>query len=62
MLTRIRVIGYKSLKNVEVELTGLSVLLGPNASGKSNFLDCLQLLSKLATSRTIKEQGNRITE
>jgi len=55
LLTRIHIQGYKSLKNVEVRLSELSVLFGPNASGKSNFLDCLQLLSKLATSRTIKE-------
>lgn len=55
MLTRIHIQGYKSLKNVELKLSELSVLFGPNASGKSNFLDCLQLLSKLATSRTIKE-------
>lgn len=55
MLTRIHIQGYKSLKNVEVRLSELTVLFGPNAAGKSNFLDCLQLLSKLATSRTIKE-------
>lgn len=55
MLTRIHIQGYKSLENVEVRLSELSVLFGPNAAGKSNFLDCLQLLSKLATSRTIKE-------
>lgn len=55
MLTRIHIQGYKSLKNVEVRLSELFVLFGPNAAGKSNFLDCLQLLSKLATSRTIKE-------
>jgi predicted ATPase len=55
MLTRIQIRGYKSLKNVEVRMADLSVLFGPNAAGKSNFLDCLQLLSKLASSRTIKE-------
>jgi predicted ATPase len=55
MLTRIHIQGYKSLKNVEVRLSELCVLFGPNAAGKSNFLDCLQLLSKLATSRTIKD-------
>ena len=31
------------------------MLLGPNAAGKSNFLDALQLFAKLATSRTLKE-------
>ena len=54
MLTRIHVKGYKSLNDVEVRLPNLAVLFGPNASGKTNFLDCLQLLSKLATSRTLK--------
>ena len=33
----------------------LTLLFGPNAAGKSNFLDALQLLSKLATSRTLKD-------
>ena len=55
MLKRIKVSGYKSLRNVEVELQPLSVLFGPNGAGKSNFLDALQLLSKLATSRTLKD-------
>lgn len=55
MLNRIHIRGYKSIRDLEVRLLALSVLFGPNAAGKSNFLDCLQLLSKLATSRTIKE-------
>lgn len=55
MLKRIRVKGYKSLEDVEVSLRPLSVLLGPNAAGKSNFLDVLQLLSRLVTTRTLKE-------
>ncbi len=55
MLKRIHIKGYKSLSDVNVELTPLTLLFGPNAAGKSNFLDALQLLSKLATSRTLKE-------
>lgn len=55
MLKRIYVKGYKSLSDVEVRLSPLAVLFGPNAAGKSNFLDALQLLSKLATSKTLKE-------
>ncbi|MCO5760253.1 MAG: AAA family ATPase [Chromatiaceae bacterium] len=55
MLNRIRITGYKSLKEVEVRLRPLSVLFGPNATGKSNFLDALQLLSKVVTSRTLRE-------
>ena len=55
MLKRIHVKGYKSLEDVSVSLEPLSVLFGPNAAGKSNFLDVLQLLSRIAVSRTLKE-------
>ena len=55
MLKRIKIQGYKSLKNVEVHLDHLAVLIGPNASGKSNFLDALQLLSRIATCQTLDE-------
>ena len=55
MLNRIRVKGYKSLRDLDVELKPLTLLLGPNSAGKSNLLDAVQLLSRLATSRTLKE-------
>ena len=55
MLKRIKIQGYKSLSDVEVHLGHLAVLVGPNASGKSNFLDALQLLSRLATCQTLKK-------
>ncbi|MGD9364888.1 MAG: AAA family ATPase [Desulfobacteraceae bacterium] len=55
MLKRIRISGYKSIKDVSVELQPLSVFFGPNGAGKSNFLDALQLLSKIGTSRTLKD-------
>lgn len=55
MLKRVKIQGYKSLVDVEVHLQPLTVLFGPNASGKSNFLDALQLLSRIADSRTLKD-------
>lgn len=55
MIHRVKVTGYKSLENVEICLQPLSVLFGPNAAGKSNFLDSLQLLSRLVTARTLRE-------
>ena len=58
MLNRIHIKGYKSLCDVEVKLSPLTLLLGPNAAGKSNFLDSLQLLSKMATSQTLNEAFN----
>ena len=39
MLTRIRIKGYKSFHDVEVRLSPLAVMFGPNAAGKSNLLD-----------------------
>jgi predicted ATPase len=55
MLKRIKIKGYKSLVDIDVELKPLSVLFGPNAAGKSNFLDALQLLSRIVASRNLKE-------
>ena len=55
MLSRVHVKGYKSLRDVEVALKPLTLLIGPNSAGKSNLLDAVQLLSRLATSRTLKE-------
>ena len=55
MLKRVHIKGYKSLADVEVDLEPLVVLFGPNASGKSNFLDALRLLSRLGASRTLRE-------
>ena len=54
MIRRIRIDGYKSLHHFEVELNPLSVIFGPNAAGKSNFLDAMQLLSRIATSKNLK--------
>jgi len=55
MIKRLKIEGYKSLSDLEVTLRPLSVLFGPNAAGKSNFLDALQLLSSIMTHRTLKE-------
>jgi predicted ATPase len=56
MLRSLSVQGFKSLKDVRnLELAQLTVFFGPNASGKSNLLDALLLLSRLATARTLAE-------
>jgi len=56
MLEKVTIRGFKSLAAVEnVELPRLAVLFGPNAAGKSNFVDAIQVLSRLATSRTLSE-------
>jgi AAA15 family ATPase/GTPase len=55
MIRRIHIRGYKSLRDVDITLRPLSVLFGPNAAGKSNFIDALQPLSRIAGSRSLKE-------
>lgn len=44
MITRLRVRNFKSLRNVDISLGPLNVLVGPNMSGKSNILDVLVFL------------------
>jgi len=48
MLTRIEIDGFKMFKDFKVDLAPFQVIVGPNSSGKSNFFDALQLLSRLA--------------
>ena len=55
MLRRLQVRGFKSLADVTVEFPRLSVLFGPNSAGKSNLLDAIQALSRIATNRTLRD-------
>jgi len=55
MLRRVRIEGYKSLQSIELELCPLTLIVGPNASGKSNLFDALRLLSRIVTSHSIQE-------
>ncbi len=61
MIRRVKIQGYKSLKDIEIELQPLTVVIGPNAAGKSNLFDALGLLSRVVTSRTLSEafKGHR---
>ncbi len=45
LLTRLRVRNYKSIALADVQLRALTILVGRNGSGKSNFLDALHLMS-----------------
>jgi len=48
MITYIKINGFKSFHNFEIEFAPLTVIAGLNASGKSNLFDALSLLSRLA--------------
>jgi predicted ATPase len=47
MISRIEVLNYRCLKRVDQALGRFHVLVGPNASGKSTFLDALAFLGRL---------------
>lgn len=49
MITRIEIDGFKSLRDFSMDLEPFTVLVGPNSVGKSNVLDALMLLSRLAS-------------
>ncbi|MDI9878423.1 AAA family ATPase [Flectobacillus longus] len=54
MITYIKIDGFKSFQNFEMEFTPFTVIAGANASGKSNLFDALTLLSRLAETDNLK--------
>lgn len=48
MLTRIEIDGFKTFEDFELDLRPFTAIVGPNASGKSNLFDAMQLLAALA--------------
>jgi predicted ATPase len=48
MITKIKINGFKTFHDFEMEFSPLTIVAGLNASGKSNLFDALQLLSRLA--------------
>ncbi|WP_199249333.1 AAA family ATPase [[Phormidium] sp. ETS-05] len=44
MLKKITIKGYKSIKEAEIELGNINILIGANGPGKSNFIDFFKLL------------------
>ena len=53
-ILKLEIEGFRSLANVVWEPSDLNVLVGPNASGKSNVLRLLEMLSASATGRLSK--------
>jgi len=55
MITYLKINGFKSFHNFEMEFTPFTVIAGANASGKSNLFDALTLLSRLAETDNLKK-------
>jgi len=47
MLTRMKVLNFKALRHVDIELRERNVLIGPNKAGKSTLLQVLNTLTQL---------------
>jgi len=47
MIRQVEALRYRSLHDVRQEIDGFQVLVGPNASGKSTFLDAVRLVGDL---------------
>lgn len=54
MITRLKVNGFKNLRNVDLYFGEFTCVAGPNGAGKSNLFDAIQFLS-LTASKTILE-------
>jgi predicted ATPase len=59
MIKKLKIKNYKSLKDVELELDKFNVLIGPNASGKSNLLDCLAFVAELTPDNVYRDLETR---
>ncbi|RJQ42795.1 MAG: hypothetical protein C4538_13030 [Nitrospiraceae bacterium] len=55
-ISRIKLVNWKNFKEADVELKHRAFIVGPNASGKSNFLDAIRFL------RDIVRQGGSLQE
>lgn len=53
MINRLAISGYRSLRNVVIDLGALTVVTGANGSGKSSLYRALRLLSDVAQGRII---------
>jgi predicted ATPase len=63
-LRRVRIRGYKSIAFCDVELQPLTILVGRNAAGKSNFVNALMFFRDIVSvglNEAVKRHGGRDT-
>ena len=50
-LTKVRIRGFKSIKNQEISFNRVNVLIGSNGAGKSNFISVFAFLEEILKKR-----------
>jgi predicted ATPase len=60
-ITELRLTAFKSFQDVVIPLEPLTLIIGRNGSGKSNALDALEVVSRLARGDEVRDavEGNR---
>jgi predicted ATPase len=54
LLTKLAISGYRSIRDLRIELNALNIVTGPNGSGKSSLYRSLRLLADVAQGRVIQ--------
>ena len=62
MLSSFRIENFKSYREATLKLAPLTVLIGANASGKSNAIEALRLLSWIAEGKRLSTIRNDLLE
>src|ERR1700722_4701881 len=60
LIQEIEISGYRSIKDIRIQLANVTVLVGANGSGKSNIYQALQLVAACAHGsfgRQIMQEG-----
>lgn len=54
MIRRLQVLNYRALKYIDIKLSEFQILIGPNASGKSTFLDVITMLKDILNEKELR--------
>jgi len=59
LLSRIVIKGFKSIKECELNLNSINVLIGANGAGKSNFISAFEMLQKILSHELALYAGKK---
>lgn len=65
MFRKIQIARYKCIRRTEIELGPFNILIGPNAAGKSTFLDCLAFIRdalETDVEKAVRKRANSLRE